>query len=113
MALTPAGQRDQRISFERGTVVRGGLGTKQPTGWNALGECWAKVLFGTGAERRQSAVESGTQAATFRTLAFELTNDVTLGDRIVHRGSRYDITGIVPIGRGPAEFEFTATATRG
>lgn len=113
MAMTPAGQRDQRIAFERAGAPRGALGVKTPGAPVALGSRWAKVLFGTGAERRAAAVEQAVQSATFRCLADELTRTIVVSDSIVHRTVRYDVTGIAPIGVGPAEFEFTGTASRG
>lgn len=112
--MTPASQRNQVIVFERATETRGALGGKSATSWAAMGTArFAKVLFGSGSERRTAAVESATQAATFRVLADDLAVEVTTQDRIVHRGLAYDITGIAAIGLRPDELEFTATAARG
>lgn len=111
--MTPAGQMDRRIAFERSTTSRSGLGTVSASSWAEIGERWAKVLFGTGAERREAATEGSTQAATFRVRADDLTTTITAKDRIAYAGRSWDITGIAPIGRGPAEIEFTATAAAG
>lgn len=115
MAMTPAGERDQRIRFERATVTRSALGGKAAgsADWAALGSRWAKLRWGSGAERRAAAVEQATQAATFRVLADSLTRTVTEQDRIVHpqSGLTFDITGLAWIGR--SEIEFTGVAARG
>lgn len=108
-----AGKRDRRITFERSAPVRTALGVKPQTSWILIGSRLANIRFGTGAERREAAVEAAVQPATFRTLADNFTTTVTVGDRIGYAGLVYDIAGITPIGRGPAEFEFTAVAARG
>lgn len=110
MAMTPAGRRDTRVVFERATVARSALGGKTAGAgdWAAIGSRLGKVLYGTGAERREAAVEAGAQAATFRLLADSLTRTITLADRAVCRGLTYDLTGIAPIGND--EIEFTGTA---
>jgi head-tail adaptor len=110
--MTPAGARDKRVTFQRATTTRSALGgkTASSAAWSALGTRWAKVLYGTGAERRTAAVEQGVQAITVRCLADSLTRTVLVTDRMVHGGLTYDITGIVPVGQ---EFEFTGTASRG
>ncbi len=114
MARTPAGQRDKAIVFERGAATRGGLGQPGEKVWTAIGPSrLAKVLYGSGAERRQAAAEGAVQAATFRVLADSLTRTVVATDRISFDGLAWDVTGIAPIG-GPVayEIEFTAMANR-
>lgn len=109
--MTPAGKRDERITFERATASRGNLGTRELGSWSSLGGRWAKVHYGTGSERRRDGVEAASQAATFVVLNDSLTSTITAEDRITHRSLTYDITGIARVGRG--ELEFTATTTRG
>lgn len=109
--IEDAGRRDKAIAFERAAIARGALGTKSAAGWAALGSRLAKVLYGSGSERRQAAVEGAVQTATFRVLADSLTNTVTERDRISFAGQAWDVTGIAPIGSD--EIEFTATAARG
>lgn len=101
----PAGKRDTRIVFERGTVVTDDHGEDVST-WNALATRWAAVLWGRGDERREAAREGGSQPATFVTLADEITRTVVLTDRIVGAGGTWDIKGIAP--RARAEIEFSA-----
>ena len=53
------------------------------------------------------------QTAIFNVLADSLTRTVMVTDRLTHAGMAWDITAIAPIGVGPREFDFTATASRG
>ena len=114
MAMTPAGQRNKAIVFQRNAAGRSALGGKAAPSWQALGASrLAKVLYGSGAERRAAAGEQAVQAATFRMLADSLTRSVTVMDRIAFDGLAWDITNIAPIG-GPSatEIEFTAMTAR-
>lgn len=101
----PAGKRDRKIAIERASVTTDDYGTEVST-WSAWCSPFAAVRYGTSAERREAAVEVGSQAATFRVLATTKTKAVTKGDRISFDGSAWDIEGIAPIGR--TEIEFTA-----
>lgn len=100
----PAGKRDQRIGFERATVVADEYGSEVPT-WVEIAQRWAAVNYGRGDERREAAREGGVQPATFIVLADEVTVTLTVTDRIQFFGV-WNITGIVP--RGRAEIEITA-----
>lgn len=113
MPATPSGRRRFRIEFRRPVVARGALGVKTESGSSSLGFERAKVLFGTGAERREAGVEQASQAATFRCLANAKTRGVLATDRILHGALTYDITGIAPLDTNPAEIEFTGVASRG
>lgn len=114
MPMTPAGQRNMVVLFQRNAAGRSPMGGAAAADWQALGTSrLAKVLYGTGAERRGVAGEQAAQAATFRVLADSLTRTVTHKDRIVFGGMNWDITNIAPIGGpSPREIEFTATASR-
>ena len=110
----PAGQRNAAVQFQRNAAGRSALGGKAAENWQDLGAArLAKVLYGSGAERRAAAGEQAVQAATFRLLADSVTGTVTVRDRISFDGLHWDITSVAPIG-GPAprEYEFTATASR-
>jgi head-tail adaptor len=113
MAATAAGEFRHAITFQRATYTRDSLGSRQPSGWATLVTAKAKVLYGTGAERREAGVETGTQAATFRVRSSAGTRGVTYQDRISFNGAAWDITGISPLMLAPAEIEFTAVASRG
>lgn len=113
MPGTPAGQMRHRIEFQRATTPRQQIGTKGPPQWASLGQDRAKVLFGSGQERREAGVENASQSATFRCRANSLTRGITAKDRIQYAGLAWDITAIAPLMMAPPEIEFTATASRG
>lgn len=108
--MTTIGRRDQLVTLERATAMRDGYGEDAPN-WATIGQEWAAVWFGKGAERRQAAMEQGQQAATFGMLANPITEGLTLADRIVHAGSVWDIEGIAPDMPRRGEIEVTATRT--
>ena len=111
--IMSAGKRDRRIDFQRAARGRDSVGVLIEGAWASIGQRWAQVRYGSGAERREAAAERATQPATFRTLADGLTRTITQQDRIIYDGLTYDIVGIAPIGMGPTEIEFTAVALRG
>ena len=106
----PRGKFDQRVGFERATLVADEYGSEVPS-WAEIalpGEVsgrWAALSYGRGDERREAAREGGVQPATFIVLADEVTATLTVTDRITF-GGVWNITGIVP--RGRAEIEITA-----
>ena len=112
--MTPAGQLKLRIVFERNIAARTAMGGPATPSWGAIGlPRLAKVLYGTGAERRATAGEQAVKAATFRLRRDSVTSIVTHKDRIVFNGLAWDITDISPIGApSPTDIEFTATASR-
>lgn len=113
MPMTPAGQRNTAVIFQRNGAGRTPMGGAAAPSWTTLGTRLGKVLYGTGAERRGAAGEQAVQAATFRVLADALTKTITQKDRIVLDGLAWDITSIAPIGApAPREIEFTAMASR-
>jgi head-tail adaptor len=109
-----AGDRNQAIQFQRNAGGRDALGGPGVADWQVLGGArMAKVLYGSGAERRGAAGEQASQAATFRLLADSVTRTVLQTDRITFDGLNWDITSIAPIGGPQArEIEFTALASR-
>ena len=112
MAKTPARQRERRIQFERATIARNAIGVEEPSAWSLIEKAWAKVLFGTGQERRAAGAEGATQTATFRVLSTIALRTVTERDRILFDGRGWSITSIAPVGVND-EIEFTATVEKG
>lgn len=106
-----AGRRDGLVIFERATVGRSGLGVETEVPWTELCRAMARVLYGTGQERRDAAAQGSSQAATFRVLSNPDTRGVTTKDRISFAGLVWNITGWAPI--GSHEIEFTATTGKG
>jgi len=102
-----AGKRDKRIVFERSTTTENEYG-EEIEAWAPAFERWAQVWMGKGSERREAAMEQGSQAATFAVLADNGTRSTTLKDRIVYDGSVWDIEGIAPDTPTRGEIEFTA-----
>lgn len=110
--MTPAGQRDRRLSFERAAAVTSALGGTKRAVFAPFGiTVSAKVLFGSGQERRQAGAEGVSLVATFRVLSSTETRAITEADRIRFDARSWDITSIVPIGVR-AEIEFVATAAK-
>lgn len=108
---TGAGARDQRVTFQRRSVTTDSMGVEVPS-WADLEPAWAKVLYGTGAERREAGALSAAQTATFRVRSTSALRSVTSADQIVHRnGQVWNITSIALIGR--FEIEFTAVLAAG
>lgn len=101
-----AGRRDQYITIEHATASTDGYGGETLT-WATLANEWAAVFYGRGDERRQAALEQGSQAVTFQCLSNTLTRAVILKDRISFGGSYYDIVGIAPETPGRGLIEFT------
>jgi len=108
---TGAGARDQRVIFQRCSVTEDAMGVEVPR-WDDLEPAWAKVLYGTGAERREAGALSAAQTATFRVRSTAALRSVTPADRIFHSdGQAWNITSIAKIGRW--EIEFTAVVAAG
>lgn len=103
-----AGRRDQLITIQRATVTTDDYGAEVPT-WATHAQEWAAIFYGRGDERRQAAMEQGSQAATFQVLANAATRTVTLKDRIEHDGAVWDIQGISPDTPKRGSIELTAT----
>ena len=104
--MTRIGRRDQLVTLERPTTAQDEYGEERPT-WSGIGQEWAAVFYGRGDERRQAAMEQGSQPATFQMLSNDLTRSLTLVDRIVHGGT-WDIEGIAPDMPKPGFIEITA-----
>lgn len=100
--MTRIGRRDQLVTLERYTTSQDSYGEDQQD-WAPIGQEWAAVFYGRGDERRQAAMEQGSQAATFKLLSNTLTRSLTLTDRIVHEGANWDIQQIAPMERGYIE----------
>ena len=89
-----AGRRDQLVTLERFTSTQNSYGEEVET-WAAIGQEYAAVYYGKGSERRQAAMEQGSQPANFQFLSNAQTRGLTLKDRIEHNGV-WDIVGISP-----------------
>lgn len=102
--------RDKLIEFERFTATENDYG-EEIEAWAPAFKRWAQVWMGKGSERREAAMEQGSQAATFGLLMDSDTRAITLKDRLIYAGSVWDIEGIAP--DTPQRGEMEITATRG
>jgi SPP1 family predicted phage head-tail adaptor len=102
-----AGRRDHLITFQTYTSTQDDYGEETPN-WSTAGQEWAAVFYGRGDERRQAAMEQGSQAATFKVLDNAVTRAMTVAGRIVHDGANWDIVGIAPDMPKRGLREFTA-----
>lgn len=91
-----AGRRDHLVTFERLSITEDEYGAPLPGGWAMFAQEWAAIFWGAGSERRQAAMEQGSQAATFQVPSNETTRGLTIKDRITCEAGTFDITGIAP-----------------
>lgn len=89
--MIDAGERTTVVAFERGTASTDDYGGETLT-WATLEPAWAKVLYGTGAERRQAAQEETQQAATIMVNWTPVLATLTAKDRATFDGFPWDIT---------------------
>jgi head-tail adaptor len=102
-----AGRRDSLVEFQTYTSTQDDYGEETPS-WSTAGQEWAAVFYGRGDERRQAAMEQGSQAATFQVLDNAVTRAMTVAGRIVHDGANWDITGKASDTPKRGLIEFTA-----
>lgn len=113
-----AGNYDRKVEFLKRSVVVDGMGT-EVEGFASFAPtplfAWAKVRFGSSADRRASAearVADGvvsSQAGTFRVRSTARLRTVNEGDAIVYRGAQWGVQSIAEAAEQGHEIEFTAT----
>lgn len=101
--MTPAGQRDKRVTIERFTSTRDEY-NEPVEQWSVVGTRWTAIFYGKGEERRQAAVEEGKQSASFVMLADSITKTISVRDRLFYAGDAWDIVSVSPVGRAEIEF---------
>lgn len=97
-----AGKRDDLITIERNSGTSENAFGEVTESWGFLTSAWAEVIYGTGSERRTTAIEGAEQTATFRILADSTTRTITPADRILFGGT-WDIHTAVPLDRDGIE----------
>lgn len=100
--------RDTLVTLQAYTATQDEYG-EEVQAWADIGTEWAAIYWGRGDERRQAAMEQGTQAATFNMLSNTLTRSLTLRDRISGEAGVFDIVGIAPDTPKRGEIEFVGT----
>ena len=109
-----AGRRRDKIVFQRAGLTDDGYTERED--WDnpvTVATEWAAVFYGSGAERRQAAMEQGSQTATFEVPSNNATRSMSVKDRIVFNGASWDIERIsldTPK-LGEIAFESTRAAT--
>ena len=101
-----AGEKDRKVAFYPRTVTEDDLGTEIEADGTPVA-AWAKVLFGSGSERREAGQAGSQKTATFRVYSSAALRAATALWEIEFLGSRWGITDISPIGEAE-EIEFTA-----
>lgn len=89
--MIDAGKRDTLVTFQRGTPTVDDYGG-ETLAWSTLEPAWAKVLYGTGAERRQAAQEQTQLAATIIVNWTPTLASAVAKDRATFDGFAWDIT---------------------
>lgn len=100
-------RRDQLVTLQRYDRSRDDY-NEEVQDWSDIGQEWAAIFWGRGEERRQAAMEQGSQAATFNMLSTTLTRSLTLRDRISGDAGVFDIVGISPDMPRRGHIEFAA-----
>lgn len=105
-----AGNLDRVIRIEERQIVDEDASGTEIAGWVFAKKRWARILYGTGQERRQAAQESATQPATI-IMRYDSYTALMKSDqhRLFFDDVNWDIEGIVKIQR-QGEVSITATA---
>lgn len=93
--MIDAGRRDTLITFERSVDGKDEYGEDRED-WATMDQEWAAINWGRGDERRQAAMEQGSQSATFTVPDSPSTRALTIKDRIICQDAAWDITSSVP-----------------
>lgn len=106
--MPSAGKRTELIVIERPTNSGNDYNEGIPS-FATYATRRARVRFGTAQEKREAAMESGIQSATFECVRSSTLDAVTLKDRISYLGSAWDLTEIAPLDRSTIRFTGTRT----
>lgn len=107
--MTDPGKRPHLVVIQRRGAETDDGYTKQPGAWDHYVTAWARVRYGTAAERREAAQEAASRTATFE---FDWTPDlqaVTSSERLVIFDTAWDISDAAVIGIN-REVHITAVA---
>lgn len=110
MGSINSGDQNKRIEIQRFTTVGKDGHGNAVRAWARLTGAWAKVIYVGGIDRRQAAQDNAAEVATFRVRRTSRTATVTPADRIVFRGTYWEINGVAE--RNLDDVELTATAIK-
>lgn len=102
------GKRPHLVSIQRFTTSEGELGGLVYT-WHEVATGWARVRYGTAAERREAAQENAQQIATFEFDWNPTIAGIQTTDRLYVFSTVWDVASAVVIG-GNEEVHVTAVA---
>lgn len=103
-----AGRRPHLVTIQRATITPDDYKNEVRT-WHTHATAYARISYGTGAERREAAQENANQTATFEFDWNPTLAGVTAKDRLSAFDTVWDITGTVTIGAN-RESHITAVA---
>lgn len=107
--MTDPGQRTCLVVIQRqGAGTHDGY-TNRPGAWAEYARAWARVRYGTAAERREAAQERASRTATFECDWTPTLAAVRSTDRLVVLGAAWDISDAAVIGAN-GEVHITAVA---
>lgn len=96
-------ERDRLITVERnGGTTESAFG-EITASWATYSTFYAKIVYGTGAERRATANEGAEQTATFYLEEGATANAITTEDRINYNGDIWDILNVSPFERASVD----------
>jgi hypothetical protein len=96
--MTDPGGRDVLVIVERQGAEQDDGYTKQPGEWAEYARGWARVRYGSAAERRESAQERAAQPATFEFDWTPKLEQARTTDRLVAVGYAWDISSAIVTG---------------
>lgn len=89
---------DRRITIQRATKVKDGLGTEIPA-WSNLAKVWAQRVPQRAIETWKAGGTAATREVMWRIRWSEKVGDVSATDRLVYKGAVMEISGTEEIGR--------------
>lgn len=96
--MTDPGQRPHLVIIQRQGAETDDGYTKQPGAWAEYTRGWARVRYGTAAERREAAQEAASRTATFEFDWTPTLQAVEPTDRLVAFDTAWDISDAAVIG---------------
>lgn len=106
--MTDPGERHHLLIIQRAVATTDDHGGETNT-WHEHARAWARLRYGTGAERREAAQDRAAQVCTFECDWTPTLRDVAMTDRILLFGAAWDIQNKAIIGQN-REVHFTAVA---
>lgn len=107
--MTDPGQRHHLIVIQRQGAETDDGYTKRPGAWADYARAWARIRYGTSAERREAAQERASRTATFECDWSPTLAAVKPTDRLIVFDTAWDISDAAVMGSN-REVHITAVA---